>query len=142
MQELKVAVIGLGYVGLPLAVAIAEKYNVLGFDINQTRVDELNSGKRREGIFGAIYWWMVKFGFAIAGLLSGLIMTLVGFNPDLATQPEGAVIGLRLFFSGFPIFGTLIAIYVMRNYDLSEERADSIKLELEKRKNETNSIVE
>ena len=29
-------------------------------------LDELNTGKRREGIFGAIYWWMVKFGFAIA----------------------------------------------------------------------------
>ena len=31
-------------------------------------MDELDSGKRREGVFGAIYWWMVKFGFAIAGL--------------------------------------------------------------------------
>jgi GPH family glycoside/pentoside/hexuronide:cation symporter len=30
-------------------------------------LDELKSGLRREGIFGAIYWWMVKFGFAIAG---------------------------------------------------------------------------
>jgi MFS family permease len=30
-------------------------------------LDELATGKRREGIFGAIYWWMVKFGFAIAG---------------------------------------------------------------------------
>jgi len=36
-------------------------------------LDELNTGKRREGIFGAIYWWMVKFGFGIAGGLSGLI---------------------------------------------------------------------
>lgn len=101
-------------------------------------LDELNSGKRREGIFGAIYWWMVKFGFAIAGLLSGLIMTVVGFNPDLATQPENAVTGLRLFFSGFPILGTSIAIYVMRNYDLTEERANAIKAELDKRKSESN----
>jgi glycoside/pentoside/hexuronide:cation symporter, GPH family len=38
-------------------------------------LDELATGKRREGIFGAIYWWMVKFGFAIAGLLSGAIMS-------------------------------------------------------------------
>lgn len=97
-------------------------------------LDELKSGLRREGIFGAIYWWMVKFGFAIAGGLSGLIMWLVGFDPTLSIQPEGAVTGLRIFFSGFPILGTLIAIYVMRDYDLTEEKAISIGEELKRRK--------
>lgn len=41
----KIAIIGLGYVGLPLAVAFAEKYEVVGFDINEQRVVELNQGK-------------------------------------------------------------------------------------------------
>jgi UDP-N-acetyl-D-galactosamine dehydrogenase len=41
----KIAVIGLGYVGLPLAVAFGEKRAVVGFDINQKRIDELNAGK-------------------------------------------------------------------------------------------------
>lgn len=40
----KIAVIGLGYVGLPLAVEFGKKYMTIGFDINQSRVDELNSG--------------------------------------------------------------------------------------------------
>ena len=40
----KIGVIGLGYVGLPLAVAMAEKYKVVGFDINFARVDELLKG--------------------------------------------------------------------------------------------------
>ena len=97
-------------------------------------LDELATGKRREGIFGAIYWWMVKFGFAIAGLLSGAIMTLVGFSPSAAVQPEGAVDGLRLFYSGVPIFGTLLAMWVMRDYDLDEERATEVHAELERRK--------
>ncbi len=43
----KIAVIGLGYVGLPLAVAFSEKYPVTGYDIAQWRVDELNSGYDR-----------------------------------------------------------------------------------------------
>src|ERR1700748_2024978 len=43
-ENIKIAVIGLGYVGLPLAVEFAKKYDVLGFDINEKRVDELNSG--------------------------------------------------------------------------------------------------
>jgi len=40
----KIAIIGLGYVGLPLAVAFAEKYEVVGFDINEKRINELNDG--------------------------------------------------------------------------------------------------
>jgi GPH family glycoside/pentoside/hexuronide:cation symporter len=100
-------------------------------------LDELNTGKRREGIFGAIYWWMVKFGFAIAGGLSGLIMTSVGFDSGSATQPDGAIDGLRAFFSGLPILGTLIAIWVMRNYDVTEERALETSAMLAKRKDKT-----
>jgi len=40
-----IAIIGLGYVGLPLAVAFAKKYTVIGFDINETRVKDLQNGK-------------------------------------------------------------------------------------------------
>ena len=45
MKEIKIAVIGLGYVGLPLARLFATKYAVVGFDINQQRVNELMVGK-------------------------------------------------------------------------------------------------
>jgi len=41
LKEAKIAIIGLGYVGLPLAIEFAKKYEVLGFDINQNRIDEL-----------------------------------------------------------------------------------------------------
>ncbi|MFV0155361.1 nucleotide sugar dehydrogenase [Empedobacter falsenii] len=44
-KQKKIAVIGLGYVGLPLARLFATKYSVVGFDINQNRIDELNEGK-------------------------------------------------------------------------------------------------
>lgn len=97
-------------------------------------MDEISTGKRREGIFGAIYWWMVKFGFAIAGLLTGAIMSFVNFNPDAPVQAEGAVTGLRLFYSGVPICGTLIAIWVMRNYDITEEKARGFREILDKRR--------
>jgi GPH family glycoside/pentoside/hexuronide:cation symporter len=98
-------------------------------------LDELNTGKRREGIFGAIYWWMVKFGFAIAGALSGVILTIIGFQEGVpSTDQEGAIIGLRAFFSGLPIAGTLLAIYIMRDYDITEDRALEISAELAKRK--------
>ena len=44
MENIKIAVIGLGYVGLPLARLFATKYKVVGFDINQSRIEELRSG--------------------------------------------------------------------------------------------------
>jgi UDP-N-acetyl-D-galactosamine dehydrogenase len=43
-MNIKIAVIGLGYVGLPLARLFATKYPVVGFDINQNRIQELNTG--------------------------------------------------------------------------------------------------
>jgi len=45
MSEIRIALIGLGYVGLPLAVEFAKKYPVTGFDINQKRIDELRIGR-------------------------------------------------------------------------------------------------
>ncbi len=49
-QDFKIAVIGLGYVGLPLSVVLSEYYkNVIGFDINQGRVDEISCGHDRTG---------------------------------------------------------------------------------------------
>lgn len=44
---MKIAIIGLGYVGLPLAIEFGKKFSVLGFDINETRVVELNNGVDR-----------------------------------------------------------------------------------------------
>jgi UDP-N-acetyl-D-galactosamine dehydrogenase len=44
---MKIAIIGLGYVGLPLAIEFGKKYPVLGFDIDASRVAELNKGEDR-----------------------------------------------------------------------------------------------
>ena len=45
LSDVRIGIIGLGYVGLPLAVEFGKKFPTLGFDINQTRVNELSSGK-------------------------------------------------------------------------------------------------
>ena len=47
MSNKKICLVGLGYVGLPLAVAFAEKFQVVGFDISQTRINELENGHDR-----------------------------------------------------------------------------------------------
>jgi GPH family glycoside/pentoside/hexuronide:cation symporter len=94
-------------------------------------LDELNYGVRREGVFGAIYWYMVKFGFAIAGGASGLILTIVGFDGNLDVQPEGSNHRFEAYsFLDCQWQGTLIALFVMRDYDVTEERSNEIQAEL------------
>jgi len=97
-------------------------------------LEELENGlPRKEASFGAIYWWMVKLGTAIAGLFSGIILYYVGFIAGAETQTDGAMDGLRFFYSAIPILGTLGAIYVMKDYDIDEQRAEEIKAELMQR---------
>jgi GPH family glycoside/pentoside/hexuronide:cation symporter len=67
-------------------------------------------------------------------------MSAVAFKAGAPTQPEGAVTGLRLFFSGVPILGTLIAMWVMWNYDLTEIKAKEIKKQLDARKGKINTV--
>ena len=43
-KDIKIAVIGLGYVGLPLSVEFGKKYPTLGYDTNNSRIDELRAG--------------------------------------------------------------------------------------------------
>ena len=45
LEDIKLSIVGLGYVGLPLAVEFGRKRSVVGFDINQRRIDELKAGK-------------------------------------------------------------------------------------------------
>ncbi|MDD4734733.1 MAG: MFS transporter [Kiritimatiellae bacterium] len=96
--------------------------------------DELCSGGRREGTFGAIYWWMVKFGLAFAGLLSGVILRLVGFDQNIAVQTPGALFGLRLAYVIVPVLGALLAIAAVSTYEITETRAYEIRAELEQRR--------
>ncbi len=63
-------------------------------------------------------------------------------SPDALSQTEGALTGLRLAYSGIPITGTLIAMYVMRDYDLNEDRAYEIKQQLEiRRQGESPNVI-
>jgi GPH family glycoside/pentoside/hexuronide:cation symporter len=98
-------------------------------------LDELNNGMpRREGTFGAVYWWMVKLGQALALVLSGIVLKYVGFDQNMATQSLETMNKLRLADIIIPSITAGMAIVIMWNYDLSEARAREIKLELERRR--------
>lgn len=96
-------------------------------------LDELNTGSRREGTFGALYWLMVKMGVAVAGAASAVILSVTGFDSGASSQPEGVMDTMVFAFGAVPILGVLLAIIIMRSYDLSEVRADEIRTELKSR---------
>lgn len=91
-------------------------------------LDELENGlPRKEGTFGAIYWWMVKLGQAIALVLGGLVLKLVGFDQNASIQSAETLTNLRIADIVIPAVTASLAIWVMWKYDLTEKKAHEIK---------------
>ena len=95
-------------------------------------LDELENGTRREGVIGAVYWWMVKLGFGVAAMVSGIVLWFVGFDADLVT--ESSINGMRIFYTLIPIIGIVLAIYIMKDYEIDEDRANKIREQLNSKK--------
>ena len=100
-------------------------------------LDELENGMpRKEGTFGAIYWWMVKLGQAIAIILSGVILKIVGFDQNVTNQALETMTSLRIADIVVPAATAALAMIVMWKYSLSEKRAKEIKETLVERRGE------
>ena len=97
--------------------------------------DELQTGQRREGMFGAVYWWMVKLGMTAVALLSGFLLNASGFDVAVGNvQPVETLFFLRVFDVGIPMIASVIAILTILTFDITEKKAHEIRLELEKRR--------
>src|SRR3989338_976896 len=100
-------------------------------------LDELQTGTSREGMFSGIYWWIQKLGMAGASVLSGVLLVWTGFNVELgANQSTQALLYMRLFDVGIPIVTSLVAIYIIATFDISEHRAYDIRGQVERRREE------
>jgi GPH family glycoside/pentoside/hexuronide:cation symporter len=97
--------------------------------------DELETGERREGMFSAVYWWMVKLGLALAGLIGGALLTWTGFKQEVGiAQPVDTLLWMRIFDVIIPIVTSIIAIFIIMTLNDSEENAHQVRLKLEKRR--------
>ena len=97
--------------------------------------DELQSHERREGVFAAIYWWMVKVGMALAGLLVGFFLHAAGFNVEsTAPQSTETMFWLRVIDVGIPFITSGLAIWIMATYTITEEKAGDVRRQLEQRR--------
>ena len=98
-------------------------------------LDELKTHERREGMFGSIFWWVVKLGMAGALAAGGYLLNATGFDVALdGNQTEQTIFLLRLFDAGIPVIFSAIAIWAVWSYPITEARANEIRAELEARR--------
>jgi GPH family glycoside/pentoside/hexuronide:cation symporter len=98
-------------------------------------LDELQTHERREGMYGSIFWWVVKLGMAVALAAGGLLLNATGFDVALAgNQSAHTITMMRLFDSFLPFLASGVAIWVIATFSITEERAHQVRLELEARR--------
>lgn len=97
--------------------------------------DELNTHERREGMYGSIFWWVVKLGQSIAIFGGGLLLVWTGFDVDFGGDQSAETIRLmRLCDAFIPFAASGIAIWAIASYSITEEKAHEVRSELEERR--------
>ena len=98
-------------------------------------LDELQTHERREGMYGSIFWWVVKLGMAAALAAGGLLLNATGFDVALAgNQSEHTITMMRLCDALLPFVASGIAIWVIATFPITEQRAHEVRLQLEARR--------
>jgi GPH family glycoside/pentoside/hexuronide:cation symporter len=98
-------------------------------------VDELTTHERREGMFSSIFWWVVKLGMAVALGAGGFLLNATGFDRALgATQTPATIIRMRLLDMGVPLVASLVAIWAVATFPITEQKAREVRLTLEERR--------
>ena len=98
-------------------------------------LDELHTHERREGMYGSIFWWVVKLGMAAALAAGGFLLNATGFDVALGGhQSASAITWMRLFDAFLPFLASGVAIWAIATFSITEERAHEVRLKLEARR--------
>ena len=98
-------------------------------------MDELNTNERREGMYGSIFWWVVKLGQAAALAGSGILLNSTGFDVQLeGEQAESTLTAMRFFDAFVPVIASGIAIWAVATFTITEEKAHEVRTQLEQRR--------
>lgn len=99
--------------------------------------DELNTGKRREGSFSACSSYTQKLGLSLGALASGLVLEhMIGFDAKLPDGIQGAetIFGIKAYLAGIPLVGTTVALLLVLQFPLTQQKVAEIRAALEKRR--------
>jgi GPH family glycoside/pentoside/hexuronide:cation symporter len=102
-------------------------------------MDELESHERREGMFGSIYWWVIKLGMAAALAIGGVLLNGTGFDVTLGgAQSADTILLMRIFDIAIPLVTSGIAIWLIATYPITEQKAREVREALERRRGAVN----
>ncbi|MDR0895884.1 MAG: MFS transporter [Prevotellaceae bacterium] len=147
---LSLAISFVGYLGLFLipgdqvtAIFIAQTVRSIGFCVvgafiwslipEAITYGEWKSGKRVSGIANALIGFFFKFGLALGGFVPGVILSMTGFNADLAEQADPALFGIRLILGAIPAVLVLLLMFIVSKYRLTDEQLVQYGEEIEER---------
>jgi len=98
-------------------------------------MDELSTHERREGMYGSIFWWVVKLGQSVAIFGGGLLLVGTGFDVDFGgSQAPETIRLMRLCDAFIPFVASGIAIWSIASYTITEEKAHEVRAQLEARR--------
>ena len=100
--------------------------------------DELNTHERREGMYGSIFWWVVKLGMAVAIAAGGFLLNATGFDVALeGSQTERTIVLMRMCDAFIPAATSALAIWAIASFSITEEKAYEVRQQLEARRGTT-----
>lgn len=98
-------------------------------------VDELETHERREGMYGSIFWWMIKLGLSAALAMSGYVLNFTGFDVNLGPdQTERTILLMRLADIAIPVATSLVALWAVWRFPVTEAVARDVRAQLEARR--------
>ncbi|HEY5139044.1 MAG TPA: MFS transporter, partial [Methylococcales bacterium] len=100
-------------------------------------IDELVTGLRREGMYGAVSGWVCKVSVAAVLIMSGYMLNWSGYNAQLHMQTPQTIFLLRFLFAVIPLVFLIGAIIVTALYSVDEKRMHEIRAILDQRKQGT-----
>jgi Na+/melibiose symporter-like transporter len=99
-------------------------------------IDELRTGRRREGMFGAMYAWIFKAGSAGTLILSGFMLNWSGYSSSAIYrfQPDNIVTSMRYLYMIVPGITAVVAFFIMLATPISEKKMHQVRAELDRLK--------
>jgi len=95
-------------------------------------LDELSTHERREGMYGSIFWWVVKVGMAAALAAGGFLLNATGFDVEMGgAQTSHTFLMMRIFDVIIPVAAAALSIWAVASFKITEEKSFEIRRELD-----------
>jgi len=90
-------------------------------------LDELKTGLRREGMYGAIGGLIMKMGVGLVTCVTGVVVSVAGVNPDATHQTTETIMRMRAMFVGIPCALLAVSTFIAYHYPITEARAREVR---------------